>query len=110
MIYVARNSSGEICEIHQEATPAAREALPADNPEVLSFIHDHSKRHELAEMDRDFVRVIEDMVELLIAKDVILFTDLPPKVQEKFLRRREVRQSLNFNTQFGSDESDIIPL
>lgn len=110
MIYVGRDNKGAISEIHLEATPTAQEALPADNPELLKFIHDRSKQNELLELDRDFVRVIEDTIELLIAKDVILFTDLPPMVQQKFLRRREVRQSLNFNTSYGSEESDIIPL
>ncbi len=110
MLYVARDSSGKICELHPMPLGDAHEALPADNPEVLQFIHERWRQNELDELDRDFVRVIEDTIELLIRKDLILFTDLPPKVQEKLLRRKEVRQQTYYAGNFGSGGDDIIPL
>jgi hypothetical protein len=110
MLYVARDSSGKISELHPMPLGDAREALPADNPEVLQFIHERWRQNELHELDRDFVRVIEDTIELLIKKDLILFTDLPPKVQEKLLRRKEVRQQTFYGGNFGSGGDDIIPL
>lgn len=110
MLYVARDGSGEISEAHPVPTGAAQEALSADNPEVLAFIHERWRQNELHEMDRDFVRVIEDMIELLMAKDVILFTDLPPKVQEKLLRRKEVRRKSLTDGLLGSGGDDIIPI
>jgi hypothetical protein len=88
----------------------AGEALPADNPEVLQFIHERWRQSELDQLDRNFVRVIEDTIELLIAKDLILFTDLPPKVQEKLLRRKEVRQLRHYEGNFGTGGDDIIPI
>ncbi|HEX6736347.1 MAG TPA: hypothetical protein VF096_16180 [Azonexus sp.] len=89
----------------------AQEGLPADNPEVLQFIHARWRQHELSELDRDFVRAIEDTIELLIAKEIILFTDLPPRVQEKLLRRKEIRGQTHYAGNFGSGaDSDIIPL
>ncbi|AXS79344.1 tryptophan synthase subunit beta like protein [Dechloromonas sp. HYN0024] len=88
----------------------AREAMSADNPEVLQFIHERWRQNELDVLDRDFVRVIEDTIELLIAKDLILFTDLPPKVQDKLMRRKEVRQLKQFEGNFGAGGDDIIPL
>jgi hypothetical protein len=110
MLFVARDSQGAISEMHPQATAIAQEALPADHPEVLQFIHERWRQNELAEMDRNFVRVIEDIVELLIAKELILFTDLPVMVQDKFLKRRQIRQSLQFNTNYKEGESDIIRL
>jgi hypothetical protein len=110
MLYVARDSEGRISELHPMPLDNVREALPADHPEVLQFIHERWRQNELHELDRDFVRVIEDTIELLIAKDLILFTDLPAKVQEKLLRRKEVRQSRHFEGNFGSGGDDIIPL
>lgn len=110
MLYVARDGNGEISEAHPVPTGAAQEGLPADNPEVLAFIHERWRQNELHEMDRDFVRVIEDMIELLMAKDVILFTDLPPKVQEKLLRRKEVRRKSLTDGLLGSGGDDIIPI
>lgn len=108
MLYVSRDSEGNICELHPVPLGNAREELPADNPEVLQYIHERWRQNELAELDRDFVRVIEDTIELLITKNVILFTDLPPKVQEKLSRRREVRQQTAYGNVMGGD--DIIQI
>jgi len=111
MLYVARDSSGNICEVHPMPLGDAQEALPADHPEALQFIHERWRQNELSELDRDFVRAIEDTIELLIAKDIILFTDLPPKVQEKLLRRKEVRGQTHYAGNFGNNAGDdIIPL
>jgi hypothetical protein len=110
MLYVARDGEGRISELHPMPLGNANEALPADHPEVLQFIHERWRQNELDQLDRDFVRVIEDTIELLIAKDLILFTDLPAKVQEKLLRRKEVRQLKHYSGNFGSGGDDIIPL
>lgn len=110
MLYVARDSDGKICELYPMPLGNAREGLPADHAEVLQFIHERWRQNELHELDRDFVRVIEDTIELLIAKDLILFTDLPPKVQEKLLRRKEVRQLRHYEGNFGTGGDDIIPI
>lgn len=88
----------------------AQEAASADHPEVLQFIHERWRANELSRLDQDFVRVIEDTIELLIDKGLILFTDLPPKVQEKLLRRREVRQQISFDGNYRAAGDDIIPL
>lgn len=109
MLYAERDLTGRICDLHPAPVAGATEQLSADNPEVLQYIHDRWRQNELTELDRDFVRVIEDTIELLIAKRVILFTDLPPKVQEKLMRRKEVRQLHAFN-EIGTGGDDIIPL
>ena len=110
MLYVERDGEGRILELHPMPFGNAKEALPADHPEVLQFIHERWRQNELDALDRDFVRVIEDTIELLIAKDLILFTDLPAKVQEKLLRRKEVRQQTHYLGNFGIGGDDIIPL
>lgn len=109
MLYVARDKDGQIQEIHSEPRVGAHEALPADNPEVLQFIHDRERLRKLEALDREFIRVIEDTLELLMAKNLILFTDLPPTVREKLLRRRQVRQQTSYMDAFGRDD-DVIPL
>ena len=110
MLYVARDSAGNIRELNPMPLGDASEALPADHPEVLQFIHERWRQNELDELDRIFVRVIEDTIELLISKDLIMFTDLPLKVQEKLMRRKEVRQSKHYEGAFGTGGDDIIPL
>ena len=110
MLYVARDGEGKISELHPMPVGEAQEALPTDHPEVLQFIHSRWRQNELDQLDRDFVRVTEDLIELLISKEVILFTDLPGKVQEKLLRRKEVRQNTHYLGDIGIGGDDIIPL
>ena len=110
MLYVLRDDQGNISELHPMPVGAAKEGLEADNAEVLQFIHERWRQNELSSLDRDFVRVIEDTLELLMAKDLIMFTDLPAAVQEKMLRRREVRQQTHYSGGYSQSESDIIPI
>ena len=108
MYYVMRDAEGRISQVHAEARPGMQ-VVADDDPEVLQYIHERWRENELNQLDREFVRVIEDTIELLMAKNLILFTDLPPMVQQKFLRRREVRQQTHFSDVYQAGD-DIIPL
>ncbi|WP_051790584.1 hypothetical protein [Endozoicomonas montiporae] len=60
--------------------------------------------------DADFIRVLEDVIDLLIDKSVIQFTELPDPVQNKLLNRRRYREELRNNDDrnnliSGEDES-----
>lgn len=110
MLYVTRDGNGRISELHSMSVGDNQEALPADHPEVLQFLHERWRQSELNQLDRDFVRAIEDLIELLIKREVIMFTDLPAKVQEKLLRRKEVRQQKHYLGDIGVGGDDIIPL
>lgn len=109
MFYVQRDSHGRISDAHTTPQGEGLEGLPDDHPELLQFMHERWRQQELDRLDLDFVRVVEDMIDVLIAREVILFTDLPAKVQEKLLRRREVRQQTLYDPDFARDD-DIIPL
>jgi len=108
MVYVARDSEGRVCDLQDAPLGDALEALPGDHPDVLQFLHERWRQHELDRLDLDFVRVIEDLIEVMIGRNLILFTDLPPKVQEKLARRREIRQQTGYGNGYGGD--DLIPL
>ncbi len=110
MLYVSRDDQGRIVELHSTPLSATQESLPSDHPDVLQYLHDRWRQSELDQLDRGFVRAVEDLIELLIAKEVILFTDLPAKVQEKLLRRKEVRQQTHYLGDMGIGGDDIIPL
>lgn len=51
-------------------------------------------KHELSITDRDMVRVIDDVINVLLAKGVIAETDLPAAVREKYHGRNKLRQAL----------------
>ena len=93
MPYIQRNAEGTIVAIVKEASDDAREFLSPSHPEIITFLcagsGEQEQFHPLA--DLEMVRVIEDLVELLISKNVIVLTDLPPAVQQKLLRQQSRR-------------------
>ncbi len=49
----------------------------------------------LAESDAGLARVTEDLIDILISRGVIQFTDFPPGAQAKLLERRQTRATLS---------------
>jgi hypothetical protein len=66
------------------------------------------KANALSQTDTSLVRVLEDLIDVLITRGVIQFTDLPEAAQAKLLERRETRASLNNRLQLlpTDDDSD----
>ena len=61
----------------------------------------------LSQTDTSLVRVLEDLIDVLINRGVIQFTDLPEAAQAKLLERRETRASLDNRLQLlPTDPSD----
>ena len=96
MPYVKRSTTGEIASLHREPEPGA-EALPSDHPEVLAFLDRDSRDLAFASMDAGLIRVLEDLVDVLIARNVINITDLPAEAQGKLFDRRHFRDRFRRN-------------
>lgn len=96
MPYVRRDEAGRIAALLREADAEAAEFLAANDPEVARFMAvdpppQGDPDPDFRRLDLDTVRVIEDVIDVLIDKRLILFTDLPPAAQEKILKRRSAR-------------------
>lgn len=64
---------------------------------------------ELIQSDTDMVRVLEDLIDVLIDRGVIQFTDLPKPAQAKLLQRKETRATLSNRLDLiGDDEAGLI--
>jgi len=109
MPYVTRNAQNEITAIYKTKQVGAEEYLSIENEELINFInktadHDHVKA-VLSSSDADLIRVIEDLINTLIDKGTILFTDLPLPAQEKLVNREKIRGHLNsLDDLMGNDE------
>lgn len=75
--------------------------MPVEHPEVLEFLtrsagqaEGDNSAMEMLLSDLKLIRVIEDVVDLLIAKRVIMFSELPAPVQQKILQKRGKREKM----------------
>jgi hypothetical protein len=46
----------------------------------------------MEQSDREFVRVLEDLIEVLARKGVVYIEDLPASARDKILQRRQLRR------------------
>ncbi|MDG6774232.1 hypothetical protein QCB45_07795 [Thiomicrorhabdus sp. ZW0627] len=98
MIFIRRNDEGNIIEIDFAPAPNLEEISLFD-PELKNFLQNSPHSEELIKtvldnLDLNMVRVIEDLIDVLIDKDLIRFTDLPSAVQNKLLFKKSIRSSL----------------
>jgi hypothetical protein len=101
MPYVQRDVSGLVTALYRDAPTEQAELLAADHPDVLNFLDngiDSSNNQEvrrlLSNLDTTMIRVLDDLVEVLIQKRIIMLTDLPEHAQRKVLLRKETRENL----------------
>ena len=112
MTYAKRNAEGDIVALLNEASEEGLEELTWNDPEVFRFLSQSGQPSEtltfLQQSDLDLVRVVEDLIELLVDKNIIMFTDLPEAAQQKLLGRKRARENLNENTGLMIDENEIL--
>lgn len=90
--YVQRNLRGEIVGLYRDPKPDAVEYREALDDEVIGFLRADGPGQGFDRLDAGFVRVLEDLVDLLIERRLLILTDLPPAAQEKWLARKQLRQ------------------
>ncbi len=105
MPFVQRNEQGEVIAVSATGGPGFDEELASDDLEITTFIATMGDSESLlSASDLDLVRVLEDVVELLISKGVILFTELPESAQGKILRRQQLRTEIGANLDLIGDD------
>lgn len=95
MLYVERNERGDIVAISRDNKSSMAERKEAVDEEVLAFLREHSSADSslstLVELDLKTIRIIDDVVELLIRKNLIMFSELPAGAQERLIARKRLR-------------------
>ncbi len=98
MPYVARDEAGAIVSVSKNRTDSTSEHLTAEDHELIAFLRrngsDELLHTEFDASDREFVRVIEDVIAVLIDKGVLMMTDLPIAAQNKLMRRYTLRSKM----------------
>ena len=91
MLYVKRDANGAIVAVSKEPISDFETSSAAGSPEVEEFLASVAGS-EFQASDLSFIRALDDVIDLLISKNVILFTELPAIVQEKYTQRAEMRE------------------
>ena len=114
MPYVQRDSSGRVSAIFQKPQKNAGELLPDDHPDLKSFfggilpqIHQENGTLHLTQTDIGLIRVIEDLIDVLIDKNILMLTDLPVEAREKIMFRKSTRERLSGPDGLIESEPDI---
>jgi len=112
MAYINRNINGEITEIFETRQYDAQEYISLENAELIEFIKQAATNHDvkavLSSSDVALVRVLEDLINTLIDKNVIQFTDLPLVAQGKLANREKIRGHLTSLDNLMSDDEGIL--
>lgn len=65
-------------------------------------------KRELSNLDDGFIRVLEDLIDVLINKGVLRLTDLPPQALQKLELRKAARQRLRETHTLINDDEELI--
>lgn len=111
MLYVERNSDGEIVSVRRDPGGPKMEQKEAADDEILEFLSKNGSKdsilHLLSTMDVSIIRILEDLIDLLVDKNIIMFSELPDQAQEKLRNRKHLRQQIGRETLLVED-SDIL--
>jgi len=92
MPFVKRDEKGTIVAVSQRHSPGFDEELQKNHPELDAFFKGVINEENILDAtDQDLIRVLEDVVDLLIDKGLILFTELPVDAQDKIIKRQQLR-------------------
>lgn len=110
MPYVTRNAQGQIESLHRNASTEAGEFVDEQHPDLREFLGSIEDGDNFTRLDAGFVRVIEDLVDVLLAKNILNITDLPAEAQAKLFARKGFRDRVSTNSLqlFDSNSGDVI--
>lgn len=107
MPFIKRNKENKIAQVSSNRDDGFIEYLDSDNPELIEFLYQISSypRVGLGKSDTEVARIFEDLVDVLINKGLIHFTDLPHEAQKKLLGRQKMRSAIT-NPYIDIESSD----
>lgn len=98
MLYIERNTDGTIVAIHQTPTAKTTEQKSLLDEEVLEFLGKEGRLDSWVKLlslsDVSIIRVLEDLIDLLVKKNVIMMTELPEEARDKLGERKRVRERM----------------
>ena len=110
MPFVHKDPDGRILAVYTEEMEGTIEVATTD-PDLVAFIQKNipgvDAADEWVQSDLGLARVLEDLIQVLIDKKVIMFTDFPAGAQQKLRLRRGLRREFSVVEElFGQQDID----
>lgn|GEM_PF-276431 len=109
MPYAERNDLGEVISLQQFPKSQDNEYLEPSHPDIVAFVNrrvqtqDFSGQEEntdlvqaLSHPNRTIAKASEDLIALMIEKQIVVFNKLPEAIQNKLLEREKLRCLIAF--------------
>lgn len=114
MPYVSRSDDGKIVAVSAQVIAGCSESVDVTDEELNDFMSEVASEKltvdtaRFFQSDMEFIRVMEDLINVLIDKNIICFTDLPHMAQQKMSHRRSIREAINEQMDLLDDEDDYM--
>lgn len=110
MPYIERDKDHKIIAIYKDRKPGLEKACIVSDSEVMAFLladQEFNQENNLSMLASDivFVCVLEDLIDILIKKNIVLFTDFPEEAIKRMQEREKLRERLQqFRSALPGDE------
>jgi hypothetical protein len=99
MVYVQRDLEGRLQRVEHQPFTDMTECLSVEDEELHAWLvmreDVHGRLAKLKNSDLELVRVLEDLVDVLVNRGVIRYTDLPEAARNKLYARADARTKLD---------------
>lgn len=111
MPFVRKDNAGTIISVFHQKIADDLVEIAHDDPELTAYLEvtapQAEERRKMIESDMQMARVMEDLIDVLIDKGVIMFTDFPEAAQQKLMARRGLRKEFAYmESLFGEEEDE----
>lgn len=107
MTFIRRDDAGQIVAVSREPQPGFSPASADDAAEVEAFLLTVAMNSDFLRSDLQFIRVLDDLLEVMMEKNLLVFTDLPPEAQEKVMLRNQMRSLRRGHLDILEDEGPL---
>ncbi|HSG02129.1 MAG TPA: hypothetical protein VLA39_00225 [Marinobacterium sp.] len=94
-MYVIKDQNGKVTGLSLTNTIGAEPADPQD-PSLREFLEradpSLSASNQLQALDGASIRILEDLIDVLVDRGTLIFTDLPEAAQQRLLERKLLRK------------------
>lgn len=98
MPYIVRDDSGKIIRASARSIHGA-ELVPHSHPDVVEFLRSRQQNPQLIEdtlgelrrTDNEMARAVEDVIMVLLKKNILKLSDMPKAVQDRMALRVKLR-------------------